>query len=137
MEAVLLVIHLIVALGIIILVLLQPAESGGFLGQGGSMSNMLAPRRSGDIMTRMTGIFAALFFITSLSLAFVATKSAPESSILDELETPAAATQAVTDEDAAAVSDETPVAPIAGESDVVTPAAPTATDAEPTAPIAP
>lgn len=72
MEAVLLVIHLIIALGIIILVLVQPAESGGFLGSGGSMSNMLAPRRKGDVLTRTTAILATAFFCTSLLLAVIA-----------------------------------------------------------------
>ena len=43
MEAVLLVIHLIVAIGIIVLVMLQPAEAGGFV--GGGASNLMAPRR--------------------------------------------------------------------------------------------
>ncbi len=84
MEAVLLVIHLIIALGIIVLVLVQPAESGGFLGSGGSMSNMMAPRRKGDVLTRMTGILATCFFVTSLLLAIIAShKPVHHNSILD------------------------------------------------------
>lgn len=84
MEAVLLVIHLIIALGIIVLVLVQPAESGGFLGSGGSMSNMMAPRRKGDVLTRMTGILATCFFVTSLLLAIIAShRPVQHNSILD------------------------------------------------------
>lgn len=84
MEAVLLVIHLIIALGIIILVLVQPAESGGFLGSGGSMSNMMAPRRKGDVLTRMTAILATSFFCTSLLLAVIASHQPRQThSILD------------------------------------------------------
>ena len=83
MEAVLLVVHLIVAVGIIILVLIQPSEAGGFLGNSGSMSNMMMPRRNADIMTRLTTIFAAIFFGTSLLLAIVAQHRPQEQSILD------------------------------------------------------
>lgn len=132
MEAVLLVVHLIIALGIIILVLVQPAESGGFLGQGGSMSNMMAPRRSGDVLTRATGIFAALFFITSLLLAVVASMRPSENSILDEAAAPVAVEQAVEGE--AAVGEDIPVtAPV--DTEVVETPAPT--DETPKAPIAP
>lgn len=83
MEAVVLVIHLIVALGIIAIVLVQPSEAGGFLGNSGSMSNMMAPRRSGDMLTRLTTILAGCFFMTSLALAIIAEHRSVGSSILD------------------------------------------------------
>lgn len=95
MEAVVLVIHLIVALGIIAVVLIQPAESGGFLGSSGSMSNMMAPRRSADVMTRITTILAGIFFLTSLSLAIIAEHrgaDAPKSILDVATEQPAAST---------------------------------------------
>jgi preprotein translocase subunit SecG len=93
LEPVILVIHLIVALGIIAVVLIQPSEAGGFLGSSGSMSNMLAPRRSGDALTRITTILAGIFFLTSLSLALIAEHNGPRKSILDVLpaDAPAAA----------------------------------------------
>lgn len=83
MQSVILVIHLIVALAIIAIVLVQPSETGGFLGSGGSMSNMMAPRRQGDVLTRLTMIFAGIFFVTSLSLALYAEHRGPSRSILD------------------------------------------------------
>jgi preprotein translocase subunit SecG len=83
MEAVVLVIHLIVALGIIAVVLVQPSEAGGFLGNSGSMSNMMAPRRSVDALTRITTILAGCFFLTSLALAIIAEHRSVGSSILD------------------------------------------------------
>jgi preprotein translocase subunit SecG len=83
MEAVLLVIHLIVALGIIVMVLIQPSEAGGFLGSGGSMSNMMMKRRSGDVLTRATTILAGVFFLTSLLLAVMAGSRPVQKSILD------------------------------------------------------
>lgn len=110
MEAVLLVIHLIIALGIIVVVLIQPSEAGGFLGNSGSMSNMMAPRRSADALTRMTGILATAFFVTSLLLAIMAGNRPQEKSIMDELSaTPAAATTEETKTDVAPAA-ETPAA---------------------------
>ena len=104
MESVILVIHLIVALSIIVVVLIQPSDAGGFLGSGGNMSNMMAPRRKSDGLTRMTTVLAGIFFLTSLSLAIIAEHSGREAeSILDvptdtaptatQTKTPAAATQ--------------------------------------------
>jgi preprotein translocase subunit SecG len=104
MMSVILVIHLIVALGIIAVVLVQPAEAGGFLGSGGSMSNMMAPRRKGDVLTRMTHILAGIFFLTSLSLAIMAEHHGPAKSILDVPTDTAAPT---------AAAPATPVAPAA------------------------
>ena len=72
MESVLLVIHLIVAVAIIAVVLLQPSEAGGFMGNSGSMSNLMMQRRSGDVLTRLTTILAGVFFMTSLLLAILA-----------------------------------------------------------------
>lgn len=83
MESVILVVHLIVALAIIGVVLVQPSESGGFLGSGGTMSNLMAPRRGADVLTRATTILAGVFFVTSLALAIIAEHRAPSSSILD------------------------------------------------------
>jgi preprotein translocase subunit SecG len=94
MMSVILVIHLIVALAIIAVVLVQPSEAGGFLGSGGSMSNMMAPRRKGDVLTRLTTILAGIFFLTSLSLAILAEHHGVAKSILDvptETTSPAAA----------------------------------------------
>jgi len=84
MEAVLLVVHLIVAVGIIAVVLIQPSEAGGFLGSSGSMTNMMMPRRSADVLTRITTILAGCFFVTSLLLAIVASNRPVHKSILDE-----------------------------------------------------
>lgn len=90
-ESVILVIHLIVAIAIIIVIMLQPSESGGFMGNSGSMSNMMAPRRTADIMTRITTILATCFFLTSLTLGVMAGHRAPQKSILDTMvESPAA-----------------------------------------------
>jgi preprotein translocase subunit SecG len=82
MEAVILVIHLIVAVSLIIIILIQPSEAGGFMGSG-SMSNLMAPRRGADVMTRTTTILAGCFFATSLFLAIAANHNPVSKSILD------------------------------------------------------
>jgi preprotein translocase subunit SecG len=80
--AVLLVIHLIAAVSMIILILIQPSEAGGFVGSG-SMSNLMAPRRTADLMTRLTTSAAGCFFVTSLLLAISANHHPQARSILD------------------------------------------------------
>lgn len=132
MEAVLLVVHLIIALGIIIVVLIQPSEAGGFLGSNGSMSNMLAPRRSGDGLTRLTGILAALFFTTSLLLAIVAGSRPAPTSIMDEMEAVTPALQNTTPAEA----QEEGAAPADADAQDATAPAPEAEPEAPTAPIA-
>ena len=73
MENVVLVVHLILALGIIGLVLIQKSEGGGLgLGGSGALGNIASARTTGNILTRMTAIFATGFFITSLTLAVLA-----------------------------------------------------------------
>lgn len=77
MESVVLVIHLILAVAIILLVLLQRSEGGG-LGIGGSnggMGGFASAKGTASALTRMTWICAASFFITSLTLGVMATQS--------------------------------------------------------------
>jgi len=88
MEAVFLVVHLIVAVSIVIMVLLQPAESNGFMGSGGN--SMPAPRRAADTLTRITTILGGVFFVTSLSLGIFAQVKSNNVSILDSVESSSA-----------------------------------------------
>lgn len=75
MENVVLVIHLLLALAIIGLVLLQRSEGGGLGiggGSGGGAGNFASARGTANFLTRMTGICAGLFFLTSLVLGIMA-----------------------------------------------------------------
>ena len=83
MTTVLIVIHLMVVLAMIGLVLLQRSE-GGALGIGGG-GNFLSGRGAGNVLTRSTGILAAVFFATSIGLALLARIDAGPSGILDRL----------------------------------------------------
>ena len=122
MMSVILVIHLIVAVGIIAVVLVQPAETGGFLGSSGSMSNMMAPRRKGDVLTRMTTILAGIFFLTSLSLAILAGHRGPAKSILDVPTGEPAATAPASTSSAPAAAEKTEAPPDASALKTVAPA---------------
>ena len=70
-----LVVHVVTALGIIGLVLLQHgkgADMGAAFGSGSSGS-LFGATGSANFLSRTTAVFAAIFFATSLGLAYVAT----------------------------------------------------------------
>lgn len=74
MENLILVVHLLVALAIIGLILLQQgkgAEMGASFGAGASQT-LFGSSGSGNFFSRMTAILAAVFFITSFTLAVLA-----------------------------------------------------------------
>ena len=83
MATVLIVIHLMVVLALIGLVLLQRSE-GGALGIGGS-GGVLSGRGAGNVLTRTTGILAAVFFLTSVGLSLLARMETQPGDILDRL----------------------------------------------------
>lgn len=85
MEEIVLVIHVIVALAIIGLILVQQgkgAEMGASF--GGASQTFFGSQGSGSFLTRFTAILVALFFITSLSLGYITAKRMRPTSI-DEL----------------------------------------------------
>jgi preprotein translocase subunit SecG len=90
LHTVLLSIHFICAFSIVGLVLLQRgkgAEAGAGFGAGAS-GTVFGARGASTALSRATAILAGLFMVTSLSLAYVGTrKSAPSSSILEQLST--------------------------------------------------
>lgn len=87
MTTVLLVIHLIIALALVIVVLLQRSEGGGLGigggGGGGGGSGLVSVRGTANLLTRATGILAACFMLTSLTLAILASHSGERTSVLD------------------------------------------------------
>jgi preprotein translocase subunit SecG len=76
MQNILLVIHLIVALVLIGLILLQRSEGGalGIGGSGGGGGNLFSARGVGSGLTRLTAVLAVCFFITSIALTILATR---------------------------------------------------------------
>ena len=69
------VVHVLIALGIIGLVLLQHgkgADMGSGFG-GGASSSLFGATGSANFLSRTTAVLATLFFLSSLGLAYVAT----------------------------------------------------------------
>jgi preprotein translocase subunit SecG len=75
MKEILLVIHVITAVGIIGFVLLQQGKGAdmgaAFGGGGGASQTLFGARGSANFLSRTTAILAAIFFCTSLALAWV------------------------------------------------------------------
>ena len=85
MQTVIIIIHLIIVLALIGVVLLQRSEGGLGLGGGGSggVSGFMTGRGQTNALTRATAILAAVFFVTSLILSWMATQNRAPRSILD------------------------------------------------------
>ena len=96
MQTVVLVIHLLVALALVGLVLIQRSEGGGLGlgGGGGGGGGFMTARGTTNLLTRSTAILAALFVLTSLTLAILSGTGTSTRSIFDSLpEEPATAPQ--------------------------------------------
>ena len=79
-HGIVLVVHIILALMIIGLVLLQRgkgAEAGAGFGAGAS-GTVFGSRGTSTLFSKLTAVFAALFFVTSLTLAFLGTRQSAE-----------------------------------------------------------
>ncbi|PZF77107.1 preprotein translocase subunit SecG [Aestuariivirga litoralis] len=91
METVILVIHLVVALALIGVVLLQRSEGGALGiggGGGGSAGNLFTARGVGNALTRTTAWLAVAFFCTSIALTVIATHRG-SGSVIDSVTPPA------------------------------------------------
>jgi preprotein translocase subunit SecG len=83
---VLTVIHLMIALALIGVVLLQRSEGGGLgIGSSGGMGSFMTARGTGNLLTRTTVILAVLFLLTSIVLAKFSIPTGEPRSIIDTL----------------------------------------------------
>ena len=88
MENIVLTIHLILALALVGIVLLQRSEGGGLgLGGGGGGDGIMSGRGAATALTKITWVLAIAFIITSMSLTIIASRNANSSSIFDRLGT--------------------------------------------------
>lgn len=82
MENVVLIIHLLLALALIGIVLLQRSEGGGLgMGGGGAVSS----RAAATALGKVTWILAGAFIVTSLALTIIAAEKSAGSSVLDRV----------------------------------------------------
>ncbi|WCL52950.1 preprotein translocase subunit SecG [Gimibacter soli] len=92
MEAVLLSIHLIVAIALVGVILLQRSE-GGALGIGGGAGGLMTARGAGDLLTKTTRWLAIVFIANSLLLGWYATHKKTDNSVIEAAEQAAPVTQ--------------------------------------------
>lgn len=96
MESIVLVVHILLALGIIGFVMLQQgkgADAGASFG-GGASQTVFGSSGSGNFLSRTTAWLAAAFFVTSLGLAMYAKQYAesgadigiPSQEVIEKLE---------------------------------------------------
>jgi preprotein translocase subunit SecG len=91
MTTILLIIHLLLALALVGVILLQRSEGGALGIGGGGMGGLMSGRSSANLLTRVTAVLAAVFITTSLVLAILASQQSAPRSILDQPAAPAAA----------------------------------------------
>lgn len=93
-----LVVHTLIAVGLVAVILMQRSE-GGALGIGGGPGGLMTARGAGNLLTKATGWLAAAFIGTSLLLAILAAQGRDVSAIDTSLADDAApAAPAVADE---------------------------------------
>jgi preprotein translocase subunit SecG len=87
MQNVLIVAYLLIVLALITVILLQRSEGGG-LGMGSTAGGLISVRGSANLLTRTTGILAALFFATAIALTILSGIDSNSRSILDSAADP-------------------------------------------------
>jgi len=121
MENVVLTIHLLLALALVGVVLLQRSEGGGLGLGGGGGGGVMSGRSAASAMSKVTWILAVAFIITSLSLTVIAARKSAGASVIDRLGTQstegAATAPALPDADALLPPDPEDTAPLVPSAD--------------------
>jgi len=87
------VIHILAAIGIIGLVLIQHgkgADAGAAFGagaSGGASGSVFGAQGSGNFLSRSTAVLATIFFVTSLSLAYLSQGSKEPTGLMEKAQT--------------------------------------------------
>ena len=88
LHTLLLLAHIVIALALIVLVLLQHgkgADVGAAFGSGAS-STMFGARGASSFLSRLTGGLGAGFFITCLALAYMASQVTQPASVVEQIQ---------------------------------------------------
>lgn len=123
MDTILVVVHMFLAIGLVGLILIQHgkgADAGAAFGSGAS-ATVFGARGSANFLSRATGILALLFFITSMSLAWLAMSNAREAGLMiGEVPAPVGSEVPAVETAAQGAASEVPEvpAPVAESSDV-------------------
>src|SRR5712691_6505087 len=118
MIVVLFVVHVLIAIGLVGVILLQKSEGGALGMGGGGMSGFMTGRSTANLLTRVTAVLAAAFMTTSVLLVVMHNRERAPRSIIEQ-NAPAA-----------------PAAPVAPLSPVAPPQTPPTEPAQPSVPLA-
>ena len=111
MHTFVLVVHVILAICLVGIILMQRSEGGALGGLGGGgMGGFMTGRSVGNMLTRMTAILATCFMITSLTLAIMGKNEAAKAQKSFMEEKPAAVQT-----EKAAPKPEVPVVPVSSK----------------------
>src|SRR6516225_5934200 len=91
MIILLLVVHILIAISLIGVILLQKSEGGALGMGGGGMSGFMTGRSTANLLTRTTAILAVLFMVTSLLLVWFSNRGRAPQSIIEQGAPPAPA----------------------------------------------
>ena len=92
MQTLVLVLHILAAIGIVVLVLLQHgkgADMGAAFGSG-SAGSLFGSAGAANFLSRTTAILAAVFFATSLGLTYFSATPHKSGGVTQSIEAPAA-----------------------------------------------
>ena len=84
MIIVLLAVHILVAISLVGVVLLQKSEGGALGMGGGGMSGFMTGRSTANLLTRVTAVLAAAFMTTSILLVVLHNRDRAPRSIIDQ-----------------------------------------------------
>jgi preprotein translocase subunit SecG len=96
MQTLVLVLHILAAIGIVVLVLLQHgkgADMGAAFGSG-SAGSLFGSAGAANFLSRTTAILATVFFVTSLGLTYFHSVPARSGGVTESLSAPAGSTDA-------------------------------------------
>ena len=85
MQLFITILHVVLAIFMILIILLQPGKEGGAALAGGSSGNqMYGPRGAGNFLGKATTVVASLFMFTSISLAWYSSDKIQSGSNIDD-----------------------------------------------------
>lgn len=79
-----LTLHILIAICLIGVILIQTSEGGLGSGFGGGSQDFASPRGTANLLTRVTAVLAVLFIVTSLALNLLTEDRRNQQSIIDD-----------------------------------------------------
>jgi preprotein translocase subunit SecG len=110
MVAVLVIVHIFIAIALVASILIQKSEGGALGIGGGGMSGFMTGRSTANLLTRTTAGLTVLFFVSSILLAILAGHGRAPRSIIDQ-GPPPTSSEPMQQKPASAPAPATPAAP--------------------------